>query len=278
MSDFVILNGFDRSGSSAISRVISSHPDVELIMQPFNSGFLRRKLYEIIKEEDTNSDTNIFFRDLTLNKLNLEHIKSEWFYKFSTVTKYQPGKLHIIKTTINHFAQKWMKKKYPQIDVWGIWREPTEIISSIMRNGFYGKWYAQGIREILPAVKEEVLLSENYLKYFPLIRNEIQGLALLIAIRTHFFLEYLDEDKLLFYETFKDDADIALKYFSEKYQLSKHNYNIYSHTDLNIIGKQYHPSSEINFSIAESEKDLLNEIFAPLYSLLCQKFSYDKIS
>ena len=138
MGDFLIINGFDRSGTSAITRLLATHPKVELIMQPFNSGFIRKKMYSILEETDECRPEHVFFKALKNNEIKNELIDSYWHYEHSTTQHFKDGQLHIIKTTINHFTQKWMNENYPEIDVWGIWRDPKDIVDSIIRNKFYG--------------------------------------------------------------------------------------------------------------------------------------------
>src|SRR5690606_25631938 len=127
-----ILNGFDRSGTSAISRLLAFHPQIELIMEPFNSAFIRDKMYQSLDENDRTRPEHHFFTDLSNNLLINDLIKYHWHKKYSSTYAYKEGKLHIIKTTINHFAQKWMADNFSQIDVWGIWREPHDIVDSII--------------------------------------------------------------------------------------------------------------------------------------------------
>ena len=59
----LILNGFDRCGSSAIARVLSKHPDIELIFQPFNSGNIRRIMYQIMSEQNAKEEDYRFFSE-----------------------------------------------------------------------------------------------------------------------------------------------------------------------------------------------------------------------
>src|SRR5690606_9554940 len=199
MSDFVILNGFDRSGTSAISKVLLSHPQIELIMQPFNSGFIREKMYKILDEDDRESPEHQFFSDLSNNTLNNDLIKSHWHEKYSSTHKYQEGKLHIIKTTINHFAQRWMVDNYPEIDVWGIWREPKDIVDSIIRNYFYNDWYKDAIREIIPTIKSESSLSNHFQIYLPLLNSKVYETAFLLAVRSYFFFLHLYPQNVINY-------------------------------------------------------------------------------
>ena len=47
----LILNGFDRCGSTAMARTLARHPEVEVLMQPFNSGSIRSKLSQPRKSD-----------------------------------------------------------------------------------------------------------------------------------------------------------------------------------------------------------------------------------
>lgn len=271
MSDFIILNGFDRSGSSAISRTLAGHPDIELIMQPFNSGFLRKQMYEILDKSSNQEEAHKFFSLLKNNKLNESLISSQWHYKYSSTREFVPGKKHLIKTTLNHFAQRWMNDHYPEIDVWGIWRDPYDIVSSIIRNGFYDRWYAEGLKEILPAVKQEESLKQNFLNFFDKIEGQVQEVGLLVAVRSYFFFRHLDKDKIINFEIFKERPNAALGGFLKYYQLGDFDFNSFTKEDLNIIGKEMKSKDKNNFWIGEKDKKMLDEIFQSLLNIYCDK-------
>lgn len=269
MSEFVIINGFDRSGTSAISRTLSSHPGMELIMQPFNSGFIRKNMYKVFSEEDESSDAFKFFRALEQNELDNSLIKSHWHFKFSSTQEFVPGKIHLIKTTINHLAQRWMKDNFPAIDVWGIWREPTDIVSSIMRNDFYGEWYEDGIVEILPTVKKEEELANTYLHFVDALQTNVQKTAFLLAVRTHFFMMHLDADKLLIFEEFNQNP-AYLQIFTDYYALAKNDFAEPAKKDLNIIGQSMGANRGYDFK--EEDAKFMKEIFTPIKKLKADKF------
>lgn len=270
MSNFKIINGFDRSGSSAISRTLATHPEIELIMQPFNSGFIRKKLYQIFDETDKNSEAFKFFEGLQNNKIREEFIHSQWYYKYSTTNQYIPNKIHLIKTTINHFAQKWMKENFPDIDVWGIWRQPQDIVSSIIRNGFYGKWYSEGIKEMIPTIKKEPELKKDYQVFLDNLDNEIKNTAYLVAVRSHFFFRHLDKDKLIVYENFRENPNYLWK-FSRYYGLQDKDFTNAAKGDLNITGKREVHNDDKLFK--KSDIDFMNKIFEPLKKLKEEKFN-----
>ena len=272
-SPFVILNGFDRSGTSAISRTLSNHDQIELLMQPFNSSFIRKRMYEAfgnVKGKDM-EEAIFFFEGLKNNHINNNLIKSEWYFKYSTTQEYVPGKIHIIKTTINHFAQKWMKENFPDIHVWGIWRDPKEIVSSIIRNNFYGNWYNEALELLKPTIETVDFLKENYLHLIASLNTDIKRTAFLIAVRTHFFLYYLDQDKLIDYAIFKKDAKMSLKSFCDFYNLKNIDFNEYSKKDLNIIGDPYIGQEE--FMISSEEEEFINLVFKKINLLKKEKFT-----
>lgn len=269
MSAFIIMNGFDRSGTSAISRTLASHPSIELIMQPFNSGFIREKMYQVFKEWDEESNAFRFFRALEDNRLENDIIKSQWHYKYSTTKKFIPGKVHLIKTTINHLAQRWMINNFPSVDVWGIWREPKDIVSSILRNGFYGEWYSEGVSKIIPTLKGESFLGDFYLNFVDELKTDAQSTAFLVAIRTHFFLEYLNKDKLLIYECFKRNPNY-LNEFIAHYDYQFFDFREPARRDLNIIGQPMRKDTTHEFSLEEI--DFMEAIFTPIIELKTNKF------
>lgn len=270
MSSFVILNGFDRSGSSAISRTLASHPDIELIMQPFNSGFMRKRMYEVLDEKAQDNIAFSFFKALQNNELKEEFIQSHWHYEFSTTRRFVPGKIHLIKTTINHFAQKWMNEYFPDINVWGIWREPKDIVASIIHNGFYTKWYEHSVSEIIPTIINELELKSLFNRFIDELDTDVKNTSFLLAVRTYFFLKHLDRDKLIIYEKFKNNAEY-LDRFTKYYGLDESNFYGIAQNDLNITGKL--KSKKRQFIVNSSEVDFMDRIFESLYELKNTKFN-----
>lgn len=264
MSNFVIVNGFDRSGTSAITRLLSSHDKIELIMQPFNSGPVRKRMYQINNRGNMNIEIYNFFNHLSKNYLDEKFIKSQWHYKYSTVRKYKNNQLHIIKTTINHFLQDWMKINFPEIDVWGIWRKPEDIVRSLLTNNFHLKWYKDGLESIKPTITSESFLKENYAIYFNDLNTEVKVVSFLIAVRTHFFLKHLDKDKLISYDTFFKNPNYLNK-FIKYYAYEGIDFNDKSKQDLNIIGKKMKSKEKYNFETSDLE--FMKRIFTPLKKL-----------
>lgn len=268
MGQFVLVNGFDRSGSSAITRLLATHPNVELIMQPFNSGFIREKMYSILEETDEYSPEHVFFKALKNNRLNNNLINSHWHHKHSTTHEFKEGQIHLIKTTINHFSQKWMYENYPEIDIWGIWREPNDIVDSIIRNKFYGEWYEDALEQIIPTIRSTKLLDKHYSEFISELNSIVKKTSFLVAVRSHFFFYYLEPEFVIEYRKFEQDPNY-LNFFLGHYKLSSTDLSENSSDDLNIIGKYTNKKVKIDYS--QEEQSFMKKLFEPLKELVANR-------
>lgn len=273
MPHSVILNGFDRSGSSAISQSLARLAKVELFMQPFNSGPVRQKMYEIWDGKVADDADVNFFKGLEKGVLHKEYIKSHWFHKHSSVQEFHPNKLHLIKTTINHFLIDWAQSEFPLIDQWAIWRNPMDILTSLIRNDFIGQWYTDGVSSITPAVEGHALLREHYYRFIGQLNHLHLQAAFLIAVRSHYLFSYVQKDKVIVYEKFKKDNAQGLRHFVDYYGLEPN----LSHdtTDKNIIGKSYNAEIEYDELFDAGHNELIRAIFAPLIDLFESNFIQD---
>ena len=262
-----ILNGFDRCGSSAISRTIATHPDIEIIMQPFNSGSIRQKLYQVINDRNATEQDIAFFHQLEKGVLDRTYIKSAWFEKHSSTLTFLEGKLHLIKTTQNHFTIAWIKQNFPLIENWGIWRDPYDTLASLVRNDFHTRWYAGAAAELSKTVLDEELLRSRYASFLDCLDTPIQEMAFILSVRTWFYFHHISPDKVISYDAFVSDADQALKALLDYFQLSPHKFGDSSKSDLNIVGKKYIKKRSHVDCIPESDRRMCEDIFVPLYEL-----------
>jgi hypothetical protein len=260
---YVIINGFDRSGTSAISRCIAAHPDVELIMQPFNSGSIRQKMNITLNSDTASIADKDFFTGLAANKISEKYIQSEWYYKHSTSRSYIPGKLH------NHMAQKWMVDNFPSLDVWGIWRDPYANLNSILVNEFHSQWYEGAFAELKGVVNKSNLLAPIFSDFYKDDLEVEQQLALIYSTRSYFFFYYLNRDKLINYEDFTKNANTSINKFLEYYQLGAIDLKDVARRDLNIIGKKS-CSDAIGQELKSDAK--IEQILTPTFQLLKEKF------
>lgn len=266
---FVIVNGFDRSGTSAISKCLSSHVDLELIMHPFNSGSIREKMYLILSNHNTSVEDRSFFNKLKNNDLDQSYIKSGWHKKHSSTDTHIPGKIHLVKTTLNHLAQKWMVEEHSELDVWGIWRDPFDNMNSILSNGFHTNWYKDALLQLAPTVENSELLKPLFIDFFKTGLNDFQKLALQFSIRTYFFLYYLESSKLIDYERFKASPTAEVSKFFKYYGLDTIDVQDYAAKDLNIIGSRL---NSVGFQETLKEDSVVLEMLKPVLELYNNKF------
>lgn len=262
-----ILNAFDRSGSSAISQTLAQHPQIELIFQPFNSGSIREKMYEILEARNASLADKRFFEALQQGRLDESYIASRWHYKYSTVRELQPGRLHLIKTTINHFTAEWQQRYFPQLGLWGIWRDPMDILRSLLENDFVEVWYRDALEAIRPSLSQR-----NYLQPYQGFLNQLEDAAslgaFLIAVRSHYFFEHLPKSQILFYEEFTKQPNKALSGLLGHYGLESFDFEAASKEDWNVKGKAFGRQKKKEALPNEAK---LEAIFAPLRALIATK-------
>ena len=276
MSEFparcMILNGFDRSGSSAICRTLSQHPEIELIFQPFNSGPIRRKMYQILSDDNATREDHAFFTALTQGRLDSDYIESDWHKKYSTTREIIEGRLHIVKTTLNHLTVEWMQQYYPTLEMWGIWRDPMAILASIERNRFGEKWYSGAVEEIAPTIEKHAELKKVFGELIEDIDSECQATAFLIATRSYYFFSHLDADKCVRYEGFARQPNIELGRVGSHYDLASFDFSRFSDIDWNILGKSFQKGAEYSELIAGEDLAYAQRVFDPLRELYNRKF------
>lgn len=268
----LIINSFDRSGSNAVIKVLAQHPDIEYFMNPFNSTNIRKRTNENLTSENATEEDYRFFKDLEAQKLEESYIKSKWFYTHSTTTKFEQGKLHILKTTLNHLSTEWVQKNFPGIEMWGIWRNPFDIIASIIRNNYYKAWYKGFIEQIVHTVKTNPELSEIFSSYLPLLDTDTKRLSFILSVKNYYFFDKLSLQKVINYDHFIIDPNAALQPFLKYFHLSQFVFQK-ADNDLNIVGKTYEPGKHYRAYIPENEIDSIQKILSPLDELVTKKFN-----
>lgn len=273
LSNNLILNGFDRCGSSVIATALATHPLIELLYHPFNSGSIREKMYQIMADDIASSEDVRFFVELENKQLWKDYIVSPWFEKYSTTQDFIPGKLHVLKTTLNHLTVRWIHKRFPRIEVWGIWRDPFDILASLVRNAFYAQWYTDALPQIAETLKinsEFPPLFANCLKHIG--DSEVKALAVLIATRSYFFFNYLERDKLINYENFKVDPNTELNKISRYFEIEKYSVDTLMDEDHNIVGLSYEKGKTHRHLINKEEYLFAATLFLPIFDLMKRRF------
>ena len=157
----VLLVGFDRSGSSMVAKLLGAHPGVNVLFQPFNSSEVHRAQWTIWPPEQPAPETEAFLRGLLEGRLDRSYVRSDWFWKHSTAHTVDPERVNLIKDTKLHFQVGWLAKRFPEIELFALWRDPRGILCSLLRNDFHRRWYGDdAFRELRDLVDASDALAE----------------------------------------------------------------------------------------------------------------------
>lgn len=270
MNNF-ILHGYDRSGTSAIARTLAKHPSVELIFRPFNSGPIRKKMYEILDDSKVTEGDIYFFENLQGQVLYSSYFVSEWHKKFSSVQNdFAQGKLHTIVTNINHFSVKWVSHRFPKIEQWAIWRDPIQILNSCIKNKFYGNWYGDALEAVFYSVKNNEILEPIFAKHIDSVKtgNVVLKTAYLIATRNFFLFKNINAEKVIDYDVFKDDPNKALQSLLRYFNLEPgFDFSDFLKVDMNSIPSVdgYSKGKKTDYVIERPDIKKAMDLFEPLY-------------
>jgi hypothetical protein len=202
-----------------------------------------------------------------------EYVVSPWFEKHSTALDFVPDHLHILKTTINHLTIRWLSKRFPGIEFWGIWRDPFDIFASLVRNEFYGQWYLDALPQLAVTVGQYEEFPPLFSECLEKIgESEVKALAFLIAARSYFFFNYLKPEKLINYEQFKTDPNAELNKITRYFGLAAHSFEGECDKDHNIVGLGFEKGKTHRYVIGGDDGDFAAEVFAPLFALMKRRF------
>ena len=273
-SQIVILNSFDRSGSSAISRSLLLHPKIELLFQPFNGGSIRKKMNLVFSDQLVSDEDEYFFSELNQGRLWREYIHSIWFDNYSSTKQIVPGKVNLIKTTLNHLTINWIQNRFPKIAFWGIWRDPFDVLASLIRNDFYRKWFYGAERELAETVvqNQECFAPEFVALYALVENNPVRAMAYIIAVRSYFYFAYLKTDHVLNYQKFRQNTDTELNKFTNTYFLEEFSWSNSAYADLNVTGATWSPGRNYRDQIPVQDMQYVRTVFRPLFRLMSERF------
>lgn len=270
-----ILTGFDRSGTSAISRTLALHPQVELVFRPFNGGSIRSKMYDVLSNESVSDEDIHFFSELEKGRFDAPYVKSWWHKKYSTITDhFLEDQIHVVITNLNHFTIPWVASNFPKIESWAIWREPLDIIQSCIDNHFLGDWYADALTQVKATVRNNDFLRQHFLPYESLLNDDIKKTAYLLAVRNTFLFHHIELGKLIDYELFKNDPNAGLMPLLTFFGLDvDFDFTVMLERDLNsVLGKvKYSPGQSKKYTFSAEHRVFFDELLAPLYAAYASK-------
>ena len=262
----VIINGFDRCGSSMMCRLLSIHPNISTMLQPCSSTEVHKDLFKVWHPASEHPETLKFFKDSANREIYHDYLKSDWFYKFSNTTNLATSKLNVIKETKCHFKLDWFKKNLPEIDLYGIWRNPRGNLCSLVRNNFHTKWYGQ------PDMVSVIILMGDDKRYdhlhdvidAQLIVDDVDKMALIIAVSLIEMLSKIPKENWLVYEDAIQDINKTLNDFTANFGIDSFDYEPYSKEDFNIIGKDKGSEPDWNEFFSPARQAKLDIIFKGL--------------
>jgi len=257
----VILNGFDRCGSSFVGGLLSRHPRINYFFQPFSSTEMHRTQYEIWDGNRAAPATESFLRALLAGAVQEDYIAADWFARFSEFDLADPQRIGVVKDTKLHTKVGWLKHHFPQVRFYGIWRDPRAILCSLVRNGFHTRWYGE------PAYLDTVALiaREPRLAAFSEFacdcRDAVEKMALVVAVRTAAMAAELPAERWLVYEQVQEDPDRHLNAFCRRLGLSRHAFSEHVERDYNVSGLPFRGAQLWREYFARRELCRINRIF-----------------
>lgn len=261
---FILLNSFDRSGSTLISKALAKHPKIENLFNPLNATIFRREFMNVwnpnIQSESQTQGKNMI--DTVLRgDINKHTIKSRVFFPNSSTTSLEKGALHIIKTTNFHTKIKWFKFQYPNIPYWGLLRSPIGILASLVRNNFHNEWYGGWAFDSLLKNIEDFDISSCAKKEIKTLTDPIEQMAAIIGCLNHEMYNNLDKSFIIKYEDVIENPNNILNKFCNIFGLSNFDFEPFFRNTVNASGKPYTGEKEYLKLFSKTQIDRYNNIF-----------------
>jgi hypothetical protein len=268
----MIINGFDRSGTSYVGGVLEHHPDVKYFFQPDNGSPLHRRQWEYWEEGIYDERSYAFMKELGNGRINQDYIVSDWFKKYGCGEyNLDPQKLNLIKSTKLHLKVRWLRQ-FKHTEVMAIIRDPRATVASLVRNDFHTRWYGpKDYEAACRLVAERPLRDAAELGIAPpgTAPSPTRLISFLVLVRTAYMCHDLGwrKERIIFYEHAVKDPD---GYLTGMLGLSKFAVSRFAENDFNIIGDTFRGISRGWQSLRTAEREEVDEILTPL----CWKLGY----
>ncbi len=260
----LLLNGFDRCGSSLIGGLLGLHPDAAYFFQPFNRTEVHASQYEVWSETEEHPATQRFLAEFLNGRIDEGFLGADLFRKHSTAAAPRAHGLNVIKETKVHFKSAWLQHHFPTIALRGIWRDPRGILCSLMRNGFATSWYGRPAFEAIAATIRNTADLEAYLPFLDCPLEPYEEVALVIAARTHVFAGSLSPERWISYEELLQDCDRVLNELIEPFGLAPFHFEQHLRRDHNVSGVPSQGADLWKSYFSTQQLARLDRIFAPL--------------
>jgi len=235
----LILNGFDRSGTSYIGGLLARHPDVNYFFQPFSSTQVHETQFEVWRKGFCAPEPERFLDSIQNGGLDCGFISSDWFDRYSSYSFDANRKVALIKDTKLHAKIGWLKGAFPEAVVYGIWRDPMAVLYSLIRNRFHLKWYGdEAFKKSVELIRTDPRL-EIFMEHIKKPLCQEARMALIIAARTQLMMLELEDGEWLFYEEISEDPNSGLNSLCCRLGMSDFDFSRLIKKDYNVIGLPY---------------------------------------
>jgi hypothetical protein len=257
-----ILIGFDRSGSSMVSRLLARHPRVNLLFQPFNSTEVHRAQWKPWAPDHRSPATEAFLESLLEGELDASYLASDWFAKHSSSASVDPDGINLVKDTKLHFQVEWLKQRFPSIELLGLWRDPRGITCSLVRNDFHRTWYGDAAFRAVDRLLEERPELERFRALRAECSNDLRRMALGVAVRTDALFRALDRDRRIVYEDVVRDPEGELNRVAGRFGLEPFPFGAHAGEDFNVAGAPFLRADLWRERLPAEELGFLDRLFA----------------
>ncbi len=237
-TSFLILVGFDRSGTSFCSQLLAEHPRIECFIQPFSSTVVHETEWAYWPPDESYPEVEQFMNSLLDGRVERSFLQSDWFDNHSSTQTVEEGKLHVIKSTKLHHKIDWFRHHFPDVEIWGIHRNLKGILCSLFRNSFYEKWYGE---EEVTRFRQH-LSSFNYPHQFveevQRANSGLEKMTCMATGRIWSMYQALSSDQILSYEKLVNNPDQELSKILDESSLKTIDFSPYLKKNYNIVGKE----------------------------------------
>ncbi len=255
-----------------IGGLLSRHPRISYLFQPFSRTEVHRGQYQIWPSDHSAPDTERFLEGLLAGRIDRDYLEADLFDRHSKLL--DPGVfrlpssggtgLSVIKETKLHFKIGWLKARFPEIAFYGVWRDPRGILCSLLRNDFARKWYGEkAFQAITPVIAAEPLL-EPWRRFLGGELTDTEKMALVVAARTRYMAEHLGEGEWIVYEHVVAGADAALAPVIARFGLDEFPFSDHAGEDYNVSGLPFQSVELWRTFFSPGELERLEEIFGAL--------------
>lgn len=199
----VLLLGFDRCGSSMTARMLGAHPGVNLVFHPFNSTEVHRDQWRIWPAGEVHDDTAQFWQSLRRGVLDGSYLRAHWHDAHGSWS--HDAHTVVVKDTKAHFHVAWLRRVVPDLRIVGLWRDPTEILGSLVHNGFHETWYGGDMLSRLLATWPDGLDAMRTIA--ERAETSVERMAVMIAARTAGLFRSLPPSDVLRYRRILADPE-----------------------------------------------------------------------